>query len=214
MTTLDLSVLTDDQLVELVRVTCAEAASRNGAVGAAIRDAMLSEAERRIIADQAAERELQRLREQEAQRVAEQAAARIRAQQLNKAEAEQARTWEQKRTHARRIGELLANAQVWSLTVWQARDSRTEKRVYLDLGVPDPKVPERYFPTEKITLWVTGNSRHAPGSLTVERVGKGDLKTVVPSDRGPLQSLLAEIAQAWNSVRLSSDLASSTDGAA
>jgi hypothetical protein len=78
---LDLSGLSDDQLVELARACCLEAVRRNPAVAEAMRDAMLSEAEKARIAETATYAELAAARARERERIALEAAARVKAKE-------------------------------------------------------------------------------------------------------------------------------------
>ena len=93
---LDFSVLTDDQLIGLIRAALRECVARGGAVQAAARDATLDEAERAQVARAAADREAAKLRAQERERVAREAAEEVRRQHeareaaARRAEAEQA----------------------------------------------------------------------------------------------------------------------------
>ena len=78
---LDFSGLTDDQLVELARACCLEAARRSPAAEAAMRSMMIDEAERIRIAKAAAETEFAAARARERDRIAQEAAARVRAEE-------------------------------------------------------------------------------------------------------------------------------------
>jgi hypothetical protein len=80
MDTLDLSVLTDDQIITLMRAAMREAAGRMPACQSAMREAMLDEAERARVAAAATEAEMAAIRARERQRIAEEAAAAVRAQ--------------------------------------------------------------------------------------------------------------------------------------
>jgi hypothetical protein len=73
---LDLSALTDDQLIGLLRAILEEAIRRHPAMEAAVRAAVLEESEKATIAKEAADREAAKIRALERQRVAEEAAAR------------------------------------------------------------------------------------------------------------------------------------------
>jgi len=84
---LDFSVLTDDQLLSLIRAALAEAVERGAAITAAAQSVYLDAAEKMEIARQAAEREAAILRAKERERIAREAAERVRQQ----AEAEKTR---------------------------------------------------------------------------------------------------------------------------
>jgi len=180
---IDFSILSDDQLVELVRAACGEAVDRGAAVEAAARAAMLTQAERAQIARGAAEREAERVRREEADRVARQAAAAVREQAeaaLRQAETEkQQKLWAKKKQLAQMVETTLGTG--WKLNVWQ-RDG--DKRVYLD-GVVS---------TRKLCLYVTGNVYNPPGKLTQENFK-------LPATRlAEVRAILEKAARDWNTV--------------
>lgn len=78
---LDLSGLTDDQLVALAQACCIEAMQRNPAAAQAMHDMMIGEAERARIARIATESEIAAARARERQRAAAEAVAAVRAQE-------------------------------------------------------------------------------------------------------------------------------------
>lgn len=78
---LDFTNVTDDQLIELVRQCCLEAARRgDSAVAEALKATMLSEAERVRVARSASEAEIAALRAQERERIAQEARDKARAE--------------------------------------------------------------------------------------------------------------------------------------
>lgn len=78
MNSLDLSALTDDQLIGLIRACLREAVARNPAVHAAMRAAVVDEAEAAQIAVEATEREAAKIRALQRERIAREAAERMR----------------------------------------------------------------------------------------------------------------------------------------
>jgi len=102
MVDLDLSGLTDDQLVELVRACCRDAVRRNPAIAEAARDVMLDEAEKARIAAAASEAERAAMRARERERIAREAADRARAE-------EEARQAPARAEAARRKAQALAD---------------------------------------------------------------------------------------------------------
>lgn len=76
---LDLSGLTDDQLIALAQACCVEAVRRSPAAGEAMQDMMLSEAEKVRIAKAATESERAAARARERERIAREAEAQERA---------------------------------------------------------------------------------------------------------------------------------------
>lgn len=81
MDDLDLSVLTDDQLVALARACVLEASHRRGAAGTAMEQMMLDAREKMQIARDATEAEIAAMRAAERERVANEAAATARRTQ-------------------------------------------------------------------------------------------------------------------------------------
>lgn len=81
MDNLDLSSLSDDQVLGLIRAALQEAVRRHPAMEAAARSAVLDEAEKAKIQRDAADREASISRARERERVAAEAAAAVRAEQ-------------------------------------------------------------------------------------------------------------------------------------
>ncbi len=146
---LDLSALTDDQLVELYRLVITEVSQRDPAVRAAAQAALLTETERVNIRRAAAEAEAARLREAERQRIELQAKAEVRAAAgVTAAPAAPNISWERKKTLSIMVVEALGTG--WSATVWQS-DTK-EQRVYFDCG------------QKKIAVYITGG-KLPPGAI-------------------------------------------------
>lgn len=78
---LDLSGLSDDQLVELARACCIEAVRRNPEVEAALKDMMLTEAEKVRVAKMSTNAEAAAARARERERIAKAAIEAVRAQE-------------------------------------------------------------------------------------------------------------------------------------
>lgn len=189
---IDFTPLTDDQLVELVRGACQEAARRGMAVRSAVEAAMLSEAEKARIAADAAQRAAEELRRKEAERIAREAAAKVKAQaeaaERDEAAAKQQRLWAKKAELAQLVTDALGTDDV-TVTVW-AKDG--EKRVYLDQGDGWKKNGR------KVSFFVTGNHKQAPGSLEVKWAGADEAKTRAACERA---------AKDWNSVKFHAEQA-------
>jgi len=159
MDDLDFSELNDDQLEALFRAVCAEAIRRGPAVAAAVRQAGFDATEQARVANEAAEREAERIRMEEERRVAEQAAARVRDAA---ATARQDTIWGRKKALAERVRALyhiVAGYDGWDmkgceLQVWKSGVG-SETRVFLGKG----------YGKGHVTLFVTGNKRQPPGSL-------------------------------------------------
>lgn len=170
---MDLSDLTDDQLVELARLVAAEIGRRHPDVGDAARSVALDEAEKARVAKTATDAEIARLRDLERRRIdAEARAAVLAAAPPIRIVRDPGAIVEAARRKAVGIEVARLLGAGWTLTVWR-RD--TERRVYLDRG------------SCKITCWLTGSREHAPGSLQLRGV---------KADRKALQRL-AELAGGW-----------------
>lgn len=159
---MDFSKLTDDQLVELVRSLCFEAAQRGWAVQQAAQAAMLSEAEKARIAADAAVRESERLREAEAKRIAEEAAAKVRREA--EAARSQAEAANRRRTEQRRAALAEAVYAVLgkhcTISSWSPRDnSSIDRRIYFDQG--DGYARNGW----KICVHLDGSSKARPGTV-------------------------------------------------
>jgi len=100
---MDLSALTDDQLIELARLVIDEGLRRNPATATATQDMMITAAERARIANLATDLEIRAARARERERIATAAASAVRAADA------QARQ-EQRLAQAR---DLLARAAAW-----------------------------------------------------------------------------------------------------
>jgi GNAT superfamily N-acetyltransferase len=81
MNDLDFSDLTDDQLVSLIRLACAEAVRRGADCEASARAAFLTEAEKAVIAREARERAAEAIRREEIRRIEQEETARARRRQ-------------------------------------------------------------------------------------------------------------------------------------
>lgn len=107
MSALDLSALTDDQLVELGRACCEEAVRRHPAMREAMHNMMLSEAERMKVAQAASEAEAAAARARERIRISQEAIAKVRAEEASRTEAERARQAQNAAMRARQAAERI-----------------------------------------------------------------------------------------------------------
>lgn len=155
---MDFSRLTNDQLVELVRALCYEAAQRGWATQQAAQAAMLSEAEKARIAADAAAREAERLHEAEKARIAADAAARVRREAeaaMSQAEAARRLTRDQRRAALAEAVYEVVGAD-YLVNLWSPKDRPgTDRRVYFNpLGR-----------AEKICVHIDGSSRTRPETV-------------------------------------------------
>lgn len=176
---LDLSGLTDDQLVQMARLVAVEIGRRTGAVRTAAEAAVLDETEKARVWRDATEEQSAILRDAERRRIREEAAAAVRA-------AEAARNpqrppppnprdedWAKNKTIALMIRETLGKG--WQCHAWRRGDVR---RVYFD-----------HEDGRKVILHVTGSDRHPPGKLETQGL-KG-------ADRARLKIVAAHVAVTW-----------------
>ncbi|USR37575.1 hypothetical protein L1F06_012795 [Ectopseudomonas hydrolytica] len=102
---LDFSDISDDQLVELARACCLESLRRSPAAAQAMRDMMLSEAEKARIAREASEAEIRAARARETERIARDAAAQARYEEERRTAAHRAASAVQASERARILAE-------------------------------------------------------------------------------------------------------------
>lgn len=182
---LDFTGLTDDQLVGLIRAACEEAVTRGAAVEMAARAEFLSAAERVQVARAAAERETERLRREETERVAAAAASRSAVDVVAERERQ---LWAQRKGIAQALDAAGWNVVGDQLVVWLS--DRNEKRVFLQQN--------KYDGTTWVTLYVTGNAKHAPGSCLFDsKVFKGE-----PELKREVGAVLRAVAAAWNAIKI------------
>jgi hypothetical protein len=186
---LDFSALTDDQLVELIKLSVAEAQQRNDATFRAAQSIGLDAAERQRIRQAAIEAEAVQALAQERAREREQAAQE--AKRLSEVE-----RWQKRGELARPFVEALGKG--WHLNVWEGSD----KRVYVEQG-------EGRNSRAKLCYYVTGNGKNPPGTIETEGV-----MSYLKLDREELEELkvrlrpMLEQAACWSAgLRLDLDKA-------
>lgn len=192
---LDFSQITDDQLVDLIRAACSEAARRGAEAALAAEAAVLDEAEKARIARAAIERERGRFAREEAEQLAREVLAREKAQK--EAEARKAQEvkihqdWEWKETMGAKISAILRPKNAQTLQVW----NKSDKRIYLGQG----------YNENMVVYYHTGNSRNKPRSIAIvlrpgnfskEEWEAGKEKEVEQS----LLPVFDEICGKWNKV--------------
>lgn len=173
---LDLSDLTDDQLVELARHVAAEIGRRSQDVEAAAMGATLDEREKIQIARKAAEAEAARLRQAERERVAAEAAESVRRRSGAAASAIPDPTraqWAKNKAIGLMVTETLGEG--WKVHCWR-RDG--DRRIYLD--GPDEA---------KISYYVTGSDTDPPGTLRIKGLGA--------VDRDRIKAIAVFAARSW-----------------
>jgi hypothetical protein len=192
-TGLDFSQISDDQLVELFRALCAEAAQRGNHVEAAVRAAGLDEAERARVAREAAERAAEQLRREEAERIAREAAEQVRRQatqeQVQKAADEQAKIWGKQKMLGRAVQQLFGEGA--SLTVW---NKNGDKRVYIDA---ERSISRKHSETlVRVEYYETGNSYNPPKTLKIS----GSRATGTDEEKALVKLLVERACAHWNTL--------------
>jgi hypothetical protein len=185
---LNFSVLNDDQLVALIQASYAEAVRRGARVAVRAEEACraldsLSNDER-AAAERERRLEAQRLADQEAER----ARRRAESDRLRQAAAEQTRVWALKKEIADAIAATGYDVRGDQLVVWR-KAGGTEKRVFLQ--------QKHFGGTTYLTLFVTGNAKHAPGSIKNCGVSKKVAELVEP--------ILRRVAAEWAELRINLD---------
>jgi hypothetical protein len=165
---LDLSHLTDDQLVELARLCCQEAVRRGDHTGAAMHAMMIDEAERARIARTAAENEAAAIRARERARIAEEAAARVRAEDAarNAAARQQAAKEAAERAAAKAASNVAAERK-W-LSVFA--DLVGRKPAEISIVLADTRYGRRLMVNK-------GFNRYSSDHLVDHNLGTGSTKT-------------------------------------
>lgn len=186
---LDFSILSDDQLVELIRAACQEAITRGEAVAFAARSAMLSEAEKAKIAQSVRDAEAQRAKEREVRFFAEKEAVKVRFELEEQKRKEQAgktqQLWEKKDAIVNRAKDLLAEVidTAPSLQVW----NKSDKRIYVN------KLNGR-LGANHVVYYHDGNGRTRPGTLV--------LSEPLAPKREEILQFCQDLCSKWNTLRV------------
>ncbi len=176
---MDFTSVSDDQLLQLLKLAMAEAIDRGGAVRVAAEQEVVSAQERAEIERKVTARLLLEKEELERKRIKEQAEARFRAEENKKQAAATETTWSQKAATAKAIKEWGYEGK-FELNIWS---SGADRRVYFQL---DRKG------TWKFCLYLTGNAYHPP----MDFEGEG-ADCWFDDKQKELKALLALIAQHW-----------------
>jgi hypothetical protein len=189
--TLDFSGLTDDQLVSLIREALEEAASRTLACKTAAEAVFFDEAEKARLAQEATEREIDRLKREEAEQIARDAAEKVRLQKA--AETERAKekkvseTWEYKDCVGQQISAILKPTRTIQLSVWSKKD----KRIYIGGGFDD----------NDVKFFCTGNSSEKAKALYIfTSADIGLTEEELPAAKESLLPILEDVCKRWNAI--------------
>ena len=211
---IDLSILTDDQLVALARLVAVEACKRRYGVQHATKAAFLDEAEKAKISDLVTEAELAEARAIQRRRVEAEALAIAQRQARFEADATfvtvklseppppnpQEDAWRRRKLLGRMVRQSLGAG--WTLTVWRTADG-IDQRVYLDQGDQTNRYGGKLHPNAAYYATGTTDSKHAPRTMSVSKIPIA------------LKPELIEITKAalalWKSVRIDCDEAALAD---
>jgi hypothetical protein len=179
---MDFSILSDDQLLQLLKGAMAEAIKRGGAVRAAAEGEVLSSQERAAIEFAVAEKLRIEKEEAERKRVAKEAEARLRQEDIKKEVEKTESTWSIKAAAIAAIRRWGYEGK-FELAIWSRGSDR---RVYFQ----DAKNRE----TWKWCLYLTGNQWHPPGDFEGEGV-----ECWFDDKKDELASLLKAVSESWKS---------------
>jgi hypothetical protein len=194
---MDFSSLDNEQLLTLLKAAMAAASERGLAMQKAATDAVLDAQEIARIKAEALQKEQQRAAEQKRQQVEEQARQEAKAKVAQteiKTEAQKVKaSWESRKA----IGVALEKWGVtedWQINVWSRG---ADVRVYVDGG------GERVYDW-KMCLYITGNSYHPPGEMTIE--GTNHISTDSPladkANRQLFKQFLEAVNDRWRSLKV------------
>lgn len=173
---LDFTNITDDQLIDLIRAACAEAAQRNTEAKIAAEAAVLDEAAKARVAQETA----RKTAAEAAQAAAERAARDAEAAKI-------AQTWEYKDKVGAELSNIFKPTKDIELRVWSRG---ADKRIYAGGGYDD----------NALEYYHTGNNRNRPRtlkrSLHLSHLTQDEYKAIKPE----LIEMLAAICEKWTSI--------------
>jgi hypothetical protein len=193
---MDFSILSDEQLIELIKGALGETIKRGQTVVDAAREVMLDEKREAEIKARATQRAQERIIEQEADRLAKDTEKEILAKRQAKEAEEKAEKiknmWLKEKAQAEKLLALLGDRNLY-LSIWE-KSPGVDRRMYLKA--------DDFFGKDICCLFVTGNSKESPKSLT-----STNLKKYTPNGkdfndfRNEVKDLLLEINNNWKSGR-------------
>lgn len=178
---MDFSILSDDQLLDLLKAAMAEAIKRGGDIASAANGEVLSAQERAAIEFQIAEKIRIEREEKERKRVAKEAEARMREEELKRQKEAIETDWGVKAAAVAAIREWGYDDE-FEINIWSRG---ADRRVYFqkDSGKRT---------AWKWCLYLGGNSYHPPGDFE----GEG-ADCWFDDKQDELKSLLTAIASSW-----------------
>lgn len=174
--------LTDEQLIDFIESALAEADKRETVAIQAKAIAIANQRTKERIACEEAERIA---REKEAEYLKKQ-----KKEEDEKAAQKQKDLWMAKKQQSEEIL-TICEGDIW-INVWK---NGAEKRVYINNGEPFSKGV-----IEIACLYVTGNNKQAPGSMTINRNFRS---SITDEQFGKFETIVKKIGNYWNSVKFS-----------
>jgi hypothetical protein len=178
---MDFSILSDDQLLDLLKGAMTEAIHRGGAIAAAAQGEVLSAKERAQIEFRVAEKLRAEAEARERERIAKEAEAKIRAEALKKEAQQVESTWSSKAAAIAAIRQWGYNGD-FEINIWS---NGADRRVYFQES-------NGRRCDWKWCLYLTGNKYHPPGDLD----GEGNA-CWFDDRQDQLKSFLKAIAESW-----------------
>lgn len=186
---MDFSGVSDDQLLQLLKLAMAEALKRGGAVRVAAEQEVISAQERAEIERKVAAKLLLEKEERERQRIKQEAEAQFRAEENKKQAAATETTWACKAAVARVIKEWGYEGR-FELNIWS---SGADRRVYFQNSRRS---------SWKFCLYLTGNRYHPPMDFEGE-----DADCWFDDKQKELKALLFLISKHWKGdLKMSNDV--------
>lgn len=181
---MDFSILSDDQLLDLLKAAMAEALKRGGDIASAAKGEVLSAQERAAIEFQVAEKLRVEREEKERKRVAQEAESRMRYEELKKqSEKKIETTWEIKSAAIEAIRQWGYDGE-FEINIWSRG---ADRRVYFQKD-------NAKRTSWKWCLYLGGNNYHPPGDFE----GEG-ADCWFDDKQDELKALLKAIASSWKS---------------
>jgi hypothetical protein len=178
---MDFSILSDDQLLDLLKAAMAEAIKRGGDIASAAKGEVLSAQERAAIEFQVAEKIRIEREEKERKRVAQEAESRMRKEELKKQAERTETTWEIKSAAVEAIRQWGYDGE-FEINIWSRG---ADRRVYFQ---KDSSKRTSW----KWCLYLGGNTYHPPGDFE----GQG-ADCWFDDKQDELKPLLKAIASSW-----------------
>lgn len=178
---MDFSILSDDQLLDLLKAAMAEALKRGGDIASAAKGEVLSAQERAAIEFQVAEKIRTEREEKERKRLAKEAESRMREEELKKQVEKTETYWEIKSAAVEAIRQWGYDGE-FEINIWSRG---ADRRVYFqkDNGKRT---------SWKWCLYLVGNAYHPPGDFE----GEGE-DCWFDDKQDELKALLKTIASSW-----------------